>query len=154
MKICSKIPAHKGNAREVDIHGTRYAFKHTLDNQDRVLYVAEVKNPKHQEVLLNSGDFYPFDPNDERQAVLRREEKPKEETSPATDLGFDQATLDEANKLLLGNVQAVCTGVSKVSSGKVVLAAIALEQKGTNRKGVLQVLNTTVEGLKAAGKLT
>ncbi|WP_333676751.1 hypothetical protein [Dyella sp.] len=154
MKICSKIPAHKGNAREVDIHGTRYAFKHTLDNQDRVHYVADVKNTHHQEVLLNSGDFYPFDPNDERQSTLRREEKPKDETTPPADPGFDQATLDEANKLLLGNVQAVCTGIAKVSSAKVVLAAIALEQKDANRKGVLTVLNTTVEGLKAAGKLT
>ena len=154
MKICSKIPAHKGNAREVDIHGTRYAFKHTLDNQDRVHYVADVKNTHHQEVLLNSGDFYPFDPKDERQAALRREQTPKEDVVPPADLGFDQAILDEANKLLLGNVQAVCTGVAHVSSAKVVLAAIALEQKGSNRKGVMQVLNTTVEGLKAAGKLS
>lgn len=153
MKIASRIHPRTGKARVVTIHNRPYAFAPTEDKNGDKHFVAEVNNETHAEVLLGSGDFYAYDETMAPKPTLQPVPpagKPQEPPAVVLD-GIPADVREEALKLLEGSAASISTAVGKVSGLAVVRAAVTLEKAGTNRKTVVALLQSTLDGAAAAG---
>ena len=166
MKIASKTRPRDGKPRSHVVHGTTYVFAPTADRDGDVHFVAEVTNPDHGALFMGNGNFYHFG-EDLQVAPLTRTAPPASPAPPAPpaapvpDNGaealvakFGQTVVDEATALVAGSMSTIGTGVSNVSGPSVVIAALSIEKgKESPRKSVVELLERTIEGLRAAGLL-
>ena len=156
MKIASKIRPRDGKPRTHTVHGSRYVFAPTEDAAGEIHFVSEVRNEDHAALFMGNGNFYHFGEGMQPQATLSRgsaEGAPHPNSTPVPP-PFDQAVIDEATTLLAGSMSQIGTAVSAVSGPIVVVAALASEKaKATPRKSVVELLERTIEGLRAAGLL-
>lgn len=166
MKIASKIRPRNGNARTHVVHGKTYVFAPTQDQAGEIHFVADVDNPDHAELFVRNGGFYHFGEK-LRVPPLTRDKAPtwgpaaKPPAPPADSTSgqllaeFGQAVLDEAATLVAGSMTTISTAVGSVSAPAVVLAALALEKaKESPRKSVVDLLERSIDGLRAAGLLS
>lgn len=154
MKIASKIHPRNGQVRNVPVNGHLYAFTRTEDKHSTVHFVADVKNEDHAQVLMGHDAFYAYDSALAPVATLVQAPKDPVDPPPPPP-AFDVEVTAEANKLLKDSAGKISVALGKVSSPEVVLAAIAIEKAApAMRKSVVALLESTREGLIAAGKLT
>ena len=161
MKIASKAHPRDGKARIHTVHGIRYVFTPEQDRAGVTHFVEEVSNADHAELFIRSGGFYPFGEDLQVQPVLSRalptgegagSEPPPPAPPPPV---VDTAVQEEAAKLLAGTLNTIGTAIGSVSKPAIILAALAFEQaKETPRKGVVSLLQQTIEGLRATGQLS
>ncbi|MGO4700286.1 hypothetical protein [Dyella sp. 2RAB6] len=166
MKIASKIHPRDGKPRTHVVHGTTYKFAPTQDRNGEIHFVADVANPDHGALFMRNGSFYHFDDDLQVPPLTRiappAPAAPPSPPAPAADstsnpllTQFDQAVLDEAGALVAGSMTTIGTAIGSVSGAPVVLAALAIEKaKESPRKSVLELLEKTVDGLRAAGLLS
>jgi hypothetical protein len=161
MKIASHAHPRDGRARIHTVHGIRYVFAPEQDRAGVTHFVAEVSNADHAELFIRSGGFYPFGEDLQVQPVLIRiaptgEGAESEPPPPAPPVPMvDTAVQEEAAKLLAGTLNTIGTAIGSVSKPAVILAALALEKaKEAPRKGVVSLLQQTIEGLRATGQLS
>ena|SRR5690348_14314023 len=159
MKIASAIKPRRGISlsgpltRDVTVHDKLYSFKPEV-HAGETHFVAEVEDPKHQQVLLDSGAFYALDDEGKRKPALTR--KPvtpgNTETSKPAQVPGSEAEQAEAKTLLEGNAEQIGVAVAKVSSLNVLRAAIDLEAAAAKpRKNVQTLLQAALDGAIAAG---
>lgn len=162
MKIASKIRPRDGKPRTHVVHGTHYVFAPTADRAGEVHFVADVTNADHGALFMGNGNFYHFG-EDLQAAPLTRTAPPAPAAQPGPPPSngtetlvtqFGQAAVDEATALVAGSMTTIGTAVSTVSGPSVVIAALAIEKgKESPRKSVVELLERTIEGLRAAGLL-
>lgn len=156
MKIGSVIKPRTHPTRDVTVHGKLYVFAPVEDKQGEIHYVADVRDELHAETLVGTGYYYHFGKEHEKAPTLARTpggEKQAESKAPAA--VKTQAHADDdvaaATELLKGSISDVGKAVGSVTPG-VVRAAIDVEKANqAPRKGMLDLLNATVEGAIAAG---
>lgn len=153
MKIGSHIKPRSRKPRVVTIHGRPYAFAPVLDKTDLEHFVAEVKDEKHAEVLLASGNFYHYRDDMAPAATLKRESSAPA-PAPAKKEGAEEPNTDDseqAKNLLLLSVAKMGVALGNTSL-PVIRRAIELEKlSDTSRDSALKLLTSALEGAIAAG---
>lgn len=167
MKIASKIRPRDGKPRTHVVHGKAYVFAPTQDRVGEIHFVADVDNEDHGALFMRNGGFYHFDESLQVAPLKRAAPSaavgsasppvppapPQNEPNPML-AQFSQAVLDEAGALIAGSMTTISTAVGSVSAPAVVLAALALEKaKESPRKSVVDLLDRSVEGLRATNQL-
>lgn len=154
MKIGSVIKPRTRPTRDVTVHGKKYVFAPVEDNQGEIHYVADVRDELHAETLVGTGYYYHFGKDHEKAPTLARTpsgEKPVLSKAPAPVTAHAAEDVAAATELLKGSISDVGKAVGSMTPG-VVRAAIDVEKaQQAPRKGMLDLLNATVEGAIAAG---
>ena len=169
MKIGSKIRPRNGKCRNVTVHDRPYVFAATPDKNGDIHFVADVTDTKHAETFLGSGDFYAFGKGFEQQPSLTRSTPAGDGAHPATGgsanqaggdggsqsaptlAGHDPEAVAAATELLKGSISDVGKAVANHRL-PVIRAALAMENAQENaRKGMVALLEATLEGAKQAG---
>ena len=166
MKIASKIRPRDGKPRTHIVHGKTYVFAPTQHRDGEIHFVADVDHADHGALFMGNGGFYHFDEGLQAPPLTRDTPPvpvapPAPNTPPADSTPnpllaqFGQAVLDEATTLIAGSMTTISTAVGSVSAPAVVLAALALEKaKESPRKSVVDLLERSIDGLRAAGLLS
>lgn len=171
MEIGSKIHPRNGKARRVEVHGRLYVFAATPDNKGNIHFVADVTNEQHAETFLGSGDFYAFGKDLKQQPALTRSAaagkpvtgastaapastdagKGSDNPNPPTVTGHDPEAVAAATELLKGSISDVGKAVANQTL-PVIRAALDLEKaQPSPRKGMVTLLESTLEGARQAG---
>lgn len=154
MKIGSHIKPRNRLPRVVTIHGRPYAFAPVLDKTELEHFVAEVKDEKHAEVLLASGDFYHYRDDMAPAATLKRETSAPEAPAGAkTDATVEPNSddIEQAKNLLLLSVAKMGIALGNTSLPVIRLAIDLEKASDTSRDSALKLLTSALEGAIAAG---
>jgi hypothetical protein len=161
MKIASKIHPRSGKPRTVTVHGRPYVFKPLQDRNEQAHFVADVADARAAETFLASGDFYAYSADMEKKASLTRNPPavpspaptPTPTPTPSGELGAvtTDPVKQAAEELLKGSVSDIGRAVGNTTA-ETIRAALALEEaQETPRKTVVKLLQSTLDGMKAAG---
>lgn len=170
MKIGSKIKPRTAPTRRTTVHGKEYVFAPLEDKDGQTHYVAEVTNEQHAETLVGSGFFYIYGKENEKQPSLTRQPADTSSTSTSSNGGegsgeagqgsstqpvildgHDPEAVAAAVELLKGTIPDVGKAVAGHTL-PVIRAALALENsQEAPRKGMVSLLEATLEGAKQAG---